>query len=172
MTNKKSNPVGLSYISQQSEYVNSKEKYYINKEQDKYIYYFPTFGKNKSDELIIELATTINYCHDKNIDFLKNDADVLKYVHFLIIKHFSSLYEEIKDKSFEVHIETLSKMYDTGMYDLFFNEIFNEDEVQKVIDQLYLTEELADKYVKELTEQKEIISKNVNTQLLRDKVLN
>lgn len=166
------NPVGLSYIDQQEKDVNRKEKYFFNKEQEKFIYYYPSFGKNKCDEVIIELASTINFCKENNLNYLKNDADVLQYTHFLIIKHFSSLHDELNDKAFEVHVETLSKLYDTGMYDIFFNEIFDEDEVQKLIDQLISIEDLANKYVKEIQYQKDNISKNVNNQLLKEKILN
>lgn len=172
MANKRLESIGLSYINQKEENVNRKEKYFFNKENEEFIYYFPIFSKNKRDELIVELASSINYCKENNLDYLKNDADILQYTYFLVIKHFTSLYDELKDKSFEVHIETLSKLYDTEIYDLFFKEVFDEVEVQKVIDQLYSIEDLVDKYVKALQNKKDYISNNVGTKILKDKVLN
>ncbi|WP_107838610.1 hypothetical protein [Metasolibacillus meyeri] len=147
---KQHNPVGLSYIHQQTEKVNQKEKFYFDKEQDEFILYYPTFSQNKKDELFVELVETINYYEQNNAPFISNDFELIRYTEFLIFKHFSSLKDELDGKSYEIHKETADKIYTTGLHKIFKELVFNDDEINKVIEQLYSISELAEKMLVEL----------------------
>lgn len=167
----KMNTVDASFFTQRAENVNRKEVYHFDKEKGHSINYYPVFSKSKKDELIVELMKTIQYCKKNNIDYLKNDADMEQYTGYLIIKHFTSLFDTLSKWSVEDNIAYLKGLYDSGDFELFFDEIFSNDEVIKVFDQLRKTNELAIIYKKEIDKQKQIINSNVNSNELKKKAL-
>lgn len=166
----KNKPIGLSFIDQKVKNANKKEKFYLDENKENFIHYFPIFSKKKIDDLLTELMTTIQYCKSNNLEYLSNDAEILQYTNFLIIKYFTSLHTELKDKSFEIHIDTLEKLYDSEMYDLFLAEMFNDEQLTKVIDKLYEVNELANKYEKVLKEQKLILDNKIQNKVLKNKL--
>jgi len=168
----KINTVDASFFTQRAENVNRKEFYHFDKEKGHSITYYPAFSKSKKDELIVELINTIQYCKINNIDYLNNDADMEQYTGYLIIKHFTSLYETLSKWTVEENITYLKELYDSGDFELFFDEIFSNDEVIKVFDQLKATNEIASIYKKELDKQKQLIESNVKNDKLKEKVLN
>lgn len=167
----KMNTVDASFFTQRAENVNRKEVYHFDKEKGHSITYYPVFSKSKKDELIVELMKTIQYCKKNNIDYLKNDADMEQYTGYLIIKHFTSLFDTLSKWTVEENIKYLKGLYDSGDFELFFDEIFSNDEVIKVFDQLRKTNELAIIYKKEIDKQKQIINSNVHSNELKKKAL-
>lgn len=164
--------VDVSFFSQRAESVNNKEIYHFDKEKGHSITYYPVFPKSKKDELIVELIETIQYCKINNIDYLKDDADITQYTGYLIIKHFTSLFDTLSKWSVEDNITYLKGLYDSGDFEVFFDEIFNIEEVDKVFNQLKDTNKIADIYKKELDKQKQIIESKVNSNVLKEKALN
>ncbi|WP_342532795.1 hypothetical protein MHB40_15070 [Lysinibacillus sp. FSL K6-0057] len=168
----KINEVSTAFFTQRAKDVNRKEVYHFDEEKGHSITYFPIFSKSKKDKLIIELIETIQYCKDNNIDYLKDDADMEQYLGYLIIKHFTSLYDTLSKWSVEDNIAYLKGLYDSGDFELFFDEIFTSEEVTKVFDQLRKTNEIANVYKKELDKQKQLIESNVKNNKLKEKALN
>lgn len=168
----KNNTVDTSFFTQRAENANRKEVYYFDKEKGHSITYFPKFSKSKKDKLIIELIETIQYCKSNNIDYLKDDADMEQYTGYLIIKHFTSLFDTLSQWSVEDNIAYLKGLYDSGDFELFFDEIFTFEETNKVFEQLRQTNEVANMYKKELDKQKEIIESTVTNEVLKEKALN
>jgi|GEM_PF-708460 len=167
----KINSVDTSFFTQRAENVNRKEVYHFDKEKGHSITYFPVFPKSKKDELIVELIETIQYCKNNNIDYLKDDADITQYTGYLIIKHFTSLYDTLSKWSVEDNIAYLKGLYDSGDFEMFFDEIFTIEEVDKIFNQLKETNKIAEIYKKELDKQKQIIESNVNSNVLKEKAL-
>jgi len=171
MTNK-INTVDVSFFTQRAKNANRKEVYHFDEEKEHSITYFPIFSKSKKDKLIVELMKTIQYCKNNNIDYLKDDADMEQYTGYLIIKYFTSLFDTLSKWSVEDNIAYLKGLYDSGDFELFFDEIFTFEEVNKVFDQLRKSNEIANIYKKELDRQKEFIESNVNNEVLKEKALN
>ncbi|QIC46300.1 hypothetical protein GAG94_03645 [Lysinibacillus sphaericus] len=163
--------VDVSFFSQRAESVNNKEVYHFDKEKGHSITFFPVFPKSKKDKLIVELIETIQYCKNNNIDYLKDDADITQYTGYLIIKYFTSLFDTLSKWSVEDNIAYLKGLYDSGDFEVFFDEIFNIEEVDKVFNQLKDTNKIADIYKKELDKQKQIIESKVNSNVLKEKAL-
>lgn len=167
----KINTVDTSFFTQRAKNANRKEVYYFDKEKGHGITYFPKFSKLKKDKLIVELVETIQYCRKNNIDYLKDDADMEQYTGYLIIKHFTSLYETLSNWSIEKNIEYMYGLYDSGDFELFFEDIFTFEEVSKVFDQIKNVETIATTYKKELDKQKTIIESEVKNEVLKNKAL-
>lgn len=167
----KNNTVDASFFTERAKSANKKEVYHFDEEKGHSITYFPKFSKSKKDKLILELIETIQYCNKNNIDYLKDDADMEQYTGYLIIKFFTSLFDTLSTWSVEKNIEYMNGLYDSGDFELFFDDIFRFEEVSKVFDQVKSVNEIATIYKKELDKQKEIIDSQVSNEVLKDKAL-
>jgi len=167
----KINTVDTSFFAQRAKNANRKEVYHFDEEKGHSITYFPKFSKLKKDKLVIELVETIQYCKKNNINYLKDDADMEQYTGYLIIKHFTSLYETLSTWSIEKNIEYMYGLYDSGDFELFFDEIFTFEEVNKVFDQIKNVNTIATTYKKELDKHKAVIESEVKSELLKNKIL-
>lgn len=165
MANRKS-PIKFKELQKEYSKLNIMSTYQID-DTNKVIKFYQRFDEQKKQDLIKELYEDIKYVTDNKIDFFTNDEELLKYELFLIIKHFSHFKDEIGD-SFEEKIEALSVLISIGLYDLFFEEIFDSSEVYDVLEKVERTAELS---VKALEEQTEIIkdarSKVKNKEILQ-----
>lgn len=167
----KINTVDTSFFTQRAKNANRKEVYHFDEEKGHSITYFPKFSKLKKDKLVIELVETIQYCKKNNIDYLKDNADMEQYTGYLIIKHFTSLFDTLSTWSVEKNIEYMYGLYDSGDFELFFDDIFSFEEVNKVFDQIKNVETIATTYKKELDKQKLIIESEVKNEVLKNKAL-
>ena len=166
MTSRK--PIGLSYVEKKKKEIDKKEKFYLDEDKKDFIYYYPVFSEQKIDNLIVELMEVIKECKERSLNYLTNDAEILQYCEFLIIKHFTSLSNELEGKTLEVHLETMSKMYDSRMLDMFMNDMFDELEKHRVFDKLNNVEKLAELYIAEINKtmenvQSDVVKKKINT---------
>lgn len=167
----KINTVDTSFFTQRAKNANRKEVYHFDEEKGHSITYFPKFSKLKKDKLVIELVETIQYCKKNEIDYLKDDADMEQYTGYLIIKHFTSLYDTLSTWSVEKNIEYMHGLYDSGDFELFFDDIFSFEEVNKVFDQIKKVNTIATTYKKELDKQKSIIESEIYNEKLKNKAL-
>lgn len=145
-------PIKFKELQKEYSKLNIMSTYEIE-DTNKVIKFYQRFDEAKVEELIKELYQDIQYVTDNNIDFFTNDEEFMKYELFLIIKHFSHFKDEIGD-SFEEKIEALSVLISIGLYDLFFEEIFDSSEVFDVLHKVERTAELA---IRTLDEQSKII---------------
>lgn len=167
----KNKPITLSFVDKKVKELNKMEKYYIDADNVDFINYYPKFANDKIEKLLMQLAESVKYCRDNNLEFLKSDVDIIKYTSFLIIKHFTSLNNELEDKSFEVHVDTLDKLHKSGLYELFIEDMFDELEIQKVIDKLTNITNLHKKHTDDINSKREFIENNVQNEELKKKAL-
>lgn len=163
--------VDTDFFTQRAKSANKKEVYHFDEEQGHNIIYFPKFSESKKDKLVVELVETIQYCIKNNIDYLKSDADMEQFTGYLIIKHFTSLFDTLSTWTVEKNIEYMNGLYDSGDFELFFDDIFSHDEVSKVFDKIKNVNKIADTYKKELNKQRSIIESKVENETLKDKAL-
>lgn len=136
MTDKKETQLKLKHIESKVKELAKRDKFYIDKEKTQFIYYYPKFSKTKVQELFVDLNESIEYVAKNDLPFPANDLEVMQYTQFLIIKHFTSLKAELQNKSYEVHIETMYKLIETGLFERFMNEMFDLAEVYDLLDEL------------------------------------
>lgn len=143
----------LADITKLANEMDKTEKFYLDKANDKYILYYPLFSDIKIDELLQELDETINHCkeNDKRLD---NDEKCTKYLQFLIVKHFTSLKDELIDRSVDVHFETKSALEKSGLQRILLDHVLDSNEIHKVLDRrnalVNMVENLAHELEKEL----------------------
>jgi len=151
---KRETKLTLADIQQNADALNNKKKFYIDKDQGKYINYYPKFSKRKITILISDLANTIEYIQQNKLDFFQNDNELNNYILFLIIKHFTDLQSELKDKPIETHFATMNHLVDIGWYEIFLTEMFTIHEISNVLEEISKRLNLSIKYLeleKELT---------------------
>lgn len=110
------------------------EKLYLDKENDKFITYYPKFSDDKINELFQDLNNTIIHCKEIDSKLLENDAQEAEYLQFLIVKHFTSLKDELDDKSVDVHFETKKALEKSGLQRLLLDHVFDSNEIHKILD--------------------------------------
>jgi len=131
---KEKSPIKLSELKKEYSKLNVMSTYKIE-DTDKIVKFYQRFDVKKIEELIKELYQDISYAKEKDIDFFNNDEEFIKYELFLIIKHFSHFKDEIGE-TFEEKIEAFNVLISTGLYDLFFDEIFEPSEVYEVLNKV------------------------------------
>lgn len=133
---KRETKLTLVDIQKNADELNKKQKFYIDKNLGKFIYYYPKFSKRRKTMLINDLASTFEYVQQNNLDFFKNDHELQHYILFLIIKHFTELKAELKDKSIETHFATMHNLVELGWYDLFLMDMFSVQEISHVLEEI------------------------------------
>lgn len=171
MTNTKA--FGISHINKQAKEINKMSRYYSSIDNgETHIDYYPFFSNSKIDELLTELIMSTNECKEKGLDYLRNDEEIIMYAYFLIIKHFTALKKQLDKKTIEFHFTVLNNLYDKGYYEEFINEMFDENEVQKVIDKMHNLEEFALRNEQRLLEKVKVIKDNTTNKHLQEKLIN
>lgn len=140
----------LATVKKRIEELHKKQKFYLDKENDEFIYFYPKFSEKKINEALEELFITITYCQENKLDKLKDDNQILQYLQFLIIKHFTSLKEELDNKPFDIHFTTKESLEETGLYRIFLDHMFDPAEVYEVLDRMNDVVKLGNDIAKEL----------------------
>lgn len=150
----------LSEVKKRVKELEKKEKFYLDKENDEYIYYYPKFSDTKINELIEELYKTITYCQENKLDKLNTDEEIGRYLQFLIIKHFTSFKSEVDNKPFDIHYASMEMLEEVGLHRTFLNHMFDPVEVNKVLDRKNEIEKLGETLIAEL--EKNSLNKELN----------
>lgn len=148
----------LSDIQKQVSELDKIEKFYLDKENDQFIYYNPKFAEDKINEVFEELISTGEYCKENKLDKLSTYDKAMEYLQFLIIKHFTSLKDELENKSFDTHYETMKALEKNGLHRVFLDHMFNSAEVIKVLERKNEVEKLGELVMIEL--EKDELNKN------------
>lgn len=125
----------LSDIKNQLELLNETKRH--NFTEDIHIDYDILFSYSKIDKLFEDLIKLIEEAKSKNIDYLKDDAQIVEFLQFLIVKHFTSLHDELNNQSLELHIATMSEMYDRGWLTFILDKLLNKEQIFVVADRFY-----------------------------------
>lgn len=152
--------IKLSTLEKQFNDTQKMHTHLINKETGEYVKYNLRFDKQEVEKLISELNEHLLYSQENNIDYFKNDDEFLKYAFYLIIKHFSHFKDEISDK-FEDNIKAMNKLLSTGLFEKFYKEVFDMNEVWEVIDKINEIMQLSLKITELENEKRQEILKQV-----------
>ncbi|KOS61432.1 hypothetical protein FJQ98_16715 [Lysinibacillus agricola] len=130
-----SKPLKLADIKNQVQLLNETKRHNFTKET--HIDYDVLFSYSKMDNLFEDLSSFIKEAKTKNIDYLKDDAQVIEFLQFLIVKHFTSLYGELKNQSLEMHTATMWEMYKRGWLTFILDKLFDKEQIFIVVDRFY-----------------------------------
>ena len=142
MTAKKQSPLKLSDILSESKKVDIMSTYEIDPQTKKTIKYYEYFSKTQVEKLILELFNDMQYALANGYEFFKSEEQLIKYELLLIIKHFSHFKDEIGE-TFEEKIMAMEALMKIGLYDLFFDEIFDQNQVADVVHRVNVVAEKA-----------------------------
>ena len=154
MTEVNQSPITLSEVLSETQKYDVMFTHVLNAEENRVIKYNKYFDAEKIQELILELFEDMQYAVENDIPFFENEEQLIKYEMLLIIKYFSHFKEEIGN-NFEEKIVALHALFKTGLFDLFFEELFLENEVVNVMERVNQTAERAVFIEKEVKEQLE-----------------
>lgn len=148
----------LSDIQKQVAELDKKEKFYVDKENDQFIYYYPKFSEDKINDIFEELISTSKYCKESKLDKLSTYDKAMEYLQFLIIKHFTSLKDELDNETFDTHYKTMKALEKHGLHRVFLDRMFDSAEVIKVLERKNEVEKLGELVLLEL--EKDELNKN------------
>lgn len=171
MTKQKGKKFTLKDLDLKVDHINKQSSYILNEETGDYISYYPRFSKSKKDKLFEELLHTHNYVKENKLDYFNNDFELIHYLHFLIFKYFTSLHNELKDKSVETHFETFHKLYESGLLEEFLHNVFDQEEIAKVLDQFYDIIEKIPMLAKLENEFKQEVASKVQSDVIKKKII-
>lgn len=160
----------LNDIIKLAEDTDKVEKLYLDKEKDEYITYYPNFSETKIDDVLKELALTIDECQETKNGLIDNDEKEAQYLEFLIVKHFTSLKDELDGQSLEVHSKTKDALYKSGLLRLLLDNIFDQTQINKVLDKKNNIVGLLEKVANEL--ERNALTENLNKLQIVDKLVN
>lgn len=136
--------------------------------------YNEQFDYQKIEELLKDLQTHLKYAKEHYPEQI-NDDFIYKFLFYLIIKHFSNIKTEVdkEGNTFEVNMQARDTLISLGYYKLFYGEIFDWDEVMKVIDAFNELVELVSKEIPldEETKQKLMNIQNKDVLFKKNKII-
>ena len=138
-TSTKPKQIKLVNIEAQSKNINKMETYLINEEQNLELKYYPLFSETKIGEVLGELYSDVNKAKEMELDYFENeqaDNNLIKHLHCLILKHFTSLKSEIPN-DLPTKINIFDQIVDIGLFKQIFEDVLDPNEVVKVETRLY-----------------------------------
>lgn len=147
--------VGLNYFNNKIKELETTKVFYFDEEQTEALNYHVKFSSTKIQEVILELTQTKGYCTENKDESLDGDLNIYKYLEFLIFKKFTDTEKLLKDKDFAYKLKFSKNLYDTGIIELFLNTVFDQAEVQKVVDKLQEFLIKSDMFIEDMKNTKE-----------------
>lgn len=135
MTAKRQSPIKLKDVLAESKKVDVMSTFVIDPETKKTVKFNQYFDRKQIEKLILELFNDMQYAIQNEYDYFQNEEQLIKYELLLIIKHFSHFKNEIGD-TFEEKILAMEALMKIGLFDLFFDEIFDQNQVAEVIERV------------------------------------
>lgn len=132
----------LKKVIEEKGKINEMSEHVWNAEQNEIIKYNKKFDKSIIEKLTLELFNDMQDAINKKFVYFENEEQLLRYQLILIIKHFSHFKDEIGE-AFEDKITALDALESIGLFDLFFEELFDVNEVAIVINKINLVAEKA-----------------------------
>lgn len=126
------------------------------------------FKPTKINKLITDFQDQVEYANNNNINI--SDINVIDYIFFLVIKHFTDL--KIPDDSLEKQINIFYKLADSDYYKVIM-ESFDQNELGKIWEKIYEIEDFYKMYnenLQKLKDEEEIDLENED--LIGDKMIN
>ena len=142
MTAKRQSPIKLKEILTESKKVDVMSTFIVDPETKKTVKFNKYFDRTKVEELIKELFADMMYAVENEYNYFETEEQLIKYELLLVIKYFTHFKDEIGE-TFEEKILAMEALMKLGLYDLFFDEIFDQDQVADVIERVNLVAEKA-----------------------------
>ena len=133
------------------------------------LYYAEKFGYEKIDELLTELMDTYNFTLNTDGVESMDDASVLMYLNFLIVKHFTNLQEAMDGLDYYQNIEASVKAYDKGWINIVIDTM-DVVELSKVYDKFYELVRSGEQLMKMSKEAQVELANTVQSDLLKKKL--
>lgn len=106
--------------------------YVLDEEENLVIKYKEKFNQEEVDQIIVSLYDAVERVMSEEYNFFTDEGQIMKYLHFLMIKQFTHLGKDIGD-TFEEQTPVMTQLLSTGLFEFIFEHIFEPDEVMKVI---------------------------------------
>lgn len=125
----------LKQIQKEHKQLNKMASYVYDDANNITIKYYEQFSESKIDELLLDLYDSMKQAEDDGLDYFEDEARIVFFVHFLIIKHFTDFKNEIPN-DFPTQHTIMKQFYDKGIYYDLMNNMFDGNEVTKVIERV------------------------------------
>lgn len=149
--------------------------YVLNEETNEVIKYYEKFDEAKIHELLETAFSHLVYVREQNLPFFNSDFEFEQYLYYLIIYKFSTVVDE-SVVTFEDHQNVLSQLVSTGLFEFFFEFIFDGNEVMKILDKrdkmvnlvekINSLEESTRNEILEKVQNKEVLNYNPNREVV------
>lgn len=157
---KRERKLSVADINKMVKEVSEYSTYVIDESTNTVIKYNKVFDESEIENLVTELYEHIVDNSTREYNVFPNDYEFNKYVNFLIIKYFTHFKEQWVDNDLEDNILRMHQLAKLKLFKIFFDEIFEPDQVARVHD--FINERVELKYAMEkqlLTIQSELVDK-------------
>lgn len=114
-------------------------------EEGKKIGYYSKFETEKLNLMFQDVIENIKYSNTLDKKYPANDLDMILFLNFFAIKHFTTLKDELEGKDYETHIATMNALINIGWFNKIINA-FDATELNKANTAFYNTIE----YIEEI----------------------
>lgn len=125
--------ISLASVQAKESAIDTLSTYILDEKTNEVIKYNKLFSDSKIQFLLIEAYEKMKYAEENDIEFFKSDEDLYTFISYLTIKWFTHLGEELKDSSLETDISAMSALVSTGLFKTILNDVFDGNEIQKVL---------------------------------------
>ena len=172
MTTKNNTPrkkhLKLPTLLKQSKKIDEYVDYVVDAKENTVIKYHKIFSETLINDLIDELYQHLVLDIDNGNKYFKNDADLITYVDFLIIKYFTD-FKEHMGKDLEENITVKHFLEKNKIFVELQQFLFSTDNIQRVFDKMYEHIDNVAKLEKLNKESLEQLAEMINTPLLKNK---
>lgn len=106
--------------------------YVLDEETNLVLKYKEKFDKMEINQILTDMYNQLEYVEKKEYNFLKDETELVQYMHFLMIKQFTHLGKDIGE-DIESQIPVMTELIATGLFEFIFEHVFEQDEVLAVI---------------------------------------
>jgi len=167
--NKRQRNIKLSDIQAKQKDINKLSTHVYDKENNIVIRYNEKFNPATTEKLLNLTYDNLVFAEKNNINYFKNDTAFLQYIYFLIIKFYSNLGKDIPDKLDE-QIPVFHSIIETGLFELFFNELFDPEEVLGVVDKVKSFAQVIDQIAQLDEHIREQVLSSIESPVLKNKL--
>jgi hypothetical protein len=166
---KRQKAIKLSDIQAKQKDIKKLTTYIYDEENNIVIRYNEKFNPATTEKLLKHAYESLVFAEENDIDFFKNDTAFLQYIYFLLIKFYSNLGKDLSDKLNE-QIPQFASLVETGIFELFFSELFNMNEVLDVVDKMKSFAQVIDQIAQLDEHTRQQILSSVESPVIKNKI--
>ncbi|MEK4025517.1 hypothetical protein [Sporosarcina sp. FSL W7-1283] len=136
--------LNMKMIDKQFNDLSKLTTYTLDPKENLVVKYYEKFDEVKIQELLQLAYKHLEYVREKELPYFQSDDEFMIFVQYLIIYKFATVVDE-ESEDFEPHINIMNKLISTGLYRVFLEDIFDPNEVMKVLDRLKEFQNLIEK---------------------------